>query len=117
MAESKEMECPKLEITNKPKENYSSMEKYVLSKLEMAESAIKDLLSENECLNKKLAEEKKKLTVQELKKLKDQFQDYIRKQDQIYFQEHNESKPFYCRDILEDFVNWLELGGYEIYVK
>lgn len=109
----KEFELPS--ITNRKKEDYTSMEKYVLSKLEIAEKTIQDLTSENMRLSGKLTKEKHKLTVQELSKLKTQFIEYQRTLDDEYFKEHNEYRMHV--DILEEFVNWLELGGFEIYVK
>lgn len=105
------------EVTKrKTEEDYTSMEKYVLSKLKIAEKTIQDLASENELLNKKINAEKHKLNVQQLIQLKTDFIENIRRLDEAYFKEHNTYRPT-TNDILDEFVNWLELGGYEIYVK
>lgn len=109
----KELELPP--ITNRKKEDYTSMEKYVLSKLEIAEKTIQDLVNENELLNKKVNTEKHRLTVQQLTQLKKQFLEHTKTLDDEYFKEHNEYRMHV--DILEEFVNWLELGGFEVYVK
>lgn len=103
------------EIIKTPKLDYSSNEKYVLSKLEIAEKTIQDLASENELLNKKVNVEKHRLNVQELIQLKIQFMEHQRTLDDEYLKEHNEYRMH--TDVLEEFVNWLELGGYEIYAK
>ena len=108
----KEFELP---ITTTPKEDYTSMEKYVLSKLEIAEKTIQDLASDNMILKNKLATEKHKITVQEAKELRDDFNKYIREKQEAYYKEHNEYAPL--GDMLDEFIVWLELGGFEIYVK
>jgi len=108
----KEFELP----IKAPKEDYTSMEKYVLSKLEIAEKTIQDLASENVLLNKKINAKKHRLNVQQLMQLKTDFMENIRRLDEAYFKEHNTYRPT-SNDILDEFVNWLELGGYEIYVK
>lgn len=107
----KEFELP----IPKTEEDYTSMEKYVLSKLKIAEKAIRDLASENELLNKKINAEKHRLNVQQLQELKIQFMEHQRMLDDEYFQEHNDYRMH--TDIFDEFVNWLELGGFEIYVK
>ena len=98
------------------KEDYTSMEKYVLSKLEIAEKTIQDLTSENELLNKKINVEKHRLNVQQFIQLKADFIENMRRLDEAYFKEHNTYRPT-SEDILGEFVNWLELEDYEIYGK
>lgn len=105
----------KLELKLTPKEDYTSMEKYVLSKLEIAEATIQDLASENILLNERLAKEKHKVTLEELMRLRLLFIEEQQRIDEAYYKEHNMYRPH--RDMIEDFVNWLEEGGYEIYVR
>lgn len=105
----------KLELKLTPKEDYTSMEKYVLSKLEIAEATIQDLASENRILNERLAKEKHKITLKELAQLKKDFIEDMRKLDEAYYKEHNTYRP--RSNDIDEFVNWLELGGFEIYVR
>ncbi len=107
------MEKKIIEIT---KIDYSSNEKYVLSKLKQAEETIQDLTNENILLNQKLATVKHKITLKELDQLRKDFFEDMDKLDKAYFEEHNTYRPK-SNDILEEFVNWLELGGYEIYIR
>ena len=103
------------ELKQMPKEDYTSMEKYVLSKLEIAEATIQDLASENLILNERLSKEKHKLTFEEFVRLKTQFIEDMRKLDEAYYKEHNTYRP--RSNDIDEFVNWLELGGFEIYVR
>lgn len=105
----------KLELKQMPKEDYTSMEKYVLSKLEIAEKTIQDLMNENIKLNERLSKEKHKVTLEELMRLRLWFIEDMQNLNESYYKEHNEPRP--TPDMVEEFINWLEERGYEIYVR
>lgn len=104
-----------IELITDKKEDYTSMEKYVLSKLEIAEEKIANLTNENEVLKARLTQDSHKMTVAEFKDLQIKFIKFCKEEEEKYYKEHGEYLNRY--DMMTDFVVWLEAGGFEIYVR